>query len=327
MTAAMFLTAVWRLRRGDGALVVTTPPLLPYAIALAARLRGAKPVLLIHDVYPDILVPTGIANSGSALFRVLARGASFLYRSVSCIVVIGRDMEELVKGRRGNSATPVVRITNWGDVDLVVPTPRGENQTLKELGLVDRFVVQFMGNIGRPQGVDDLFAAAQSLADDPKIHFLVIGWGSRRPWLEEHVAAAGLGNVTILPPRRRLDSVDLHNACDIALLPLKPEMWGLAVPSRLYNVLSAGKPIIAVADETSELALVVKEERVGWVAPPSRVTSIVQAIQEASHSTELGEMGTRARRAAEAAYTLERVVSQYEELFANLLSGRPVEGQ
>jgi glycosyltransferase involved in cell wall biosynthesis len=242
------------------------------------------------------------------------------------IVVIGRDMRRLVAAKLGeageNGAAPhrLVFIPNWADLDLVRPGPRRENPLLRELGLTDKFVIQYAGNMGRPNAVEDVLGSAVLLRDRPDIHFLFIGGGAKRKWLEEAVQENDLANVTILPNRPRCDQPNFLNACDLAIVPFVPGMTGLGVPSRLYNILAAGKPIIAVAEDGSELAEVVQEEKAGWVIPPGHPAKIVEVIQQAQESPEeLACKGKSARAAAESKYSLEHTIFAYEEMVRELV--------
>jgi len=91
------------------------------------------------------------------------------------------------------------------------------------------------------------------------------------------------------------------------------------VPSRMYNIMAAGKPIIAITDEDSELAMVILEENIGWVVGPGDVAGFISAIQEAKNNLEeLIAMGIRARQAAEDKYSYKRIIAQYRTLFAAL---------
>jgi glycosyltransferase involved in cell wall biosynthesis len=157
------------------------------------------------------------------------------------------------------------------------------------------------------------------LREHGDIHFLLIGSGAKASWLKDTANERGLGNVTILPHRRRDELADSLNACDVAVISFVRGMAGVSVPSRMYNVLAAGKPIVAAADADSELAQVVLEERVGWVVEPGRPERMAQAILAAREATEeRTAMGTRARAVAEQKYTLDNVIAAYRALVTGL---------
>jgi glycosyltransferase involved in cell wall biosynthesis len=321
ISASTFWTALIHLRRRDIVIVVTNPPLLPYLIVLACRLRGARFVLLIHDVYPEIFIRLGILTSQSIPVRLLDIASRWLYNSADRIIVLGRDMRDLVgkklKGRRNR----VVIATNWGDTAAVYPCERSGNQLLEKLSLSGRFVVQYCGNIGRTHGIKDIVEAAELLVPNPEYHFLLIGWGAKKQWAIEQKRARKLENLTVLDPLERSEFCDGLNACDVALISFSSGMAGISVPSRLYNVLAAGKPLLAVCDDDSELAAVVQEEEIGWVIPPGRSDLIVAALREAKSSPDrLCAMGERARKAAESKYTIARVLLVYKNLIEDLRS-------
>jgi glycosyltransferase involved in cell wall biosynthesis len=235
-------------------------------------------------------------------------------------------MRALVLRKMQNSPQPPVDIlTNWAAEDVFEPMPRETNPLLAELGLTDKFVLQYAGNMGPLHGIEDLLEAARRLsAVAPDVHFLFIGSGGKKRWLEEAVRKERLSNVTMLAPRPRTDQRLFLNACDVAITAFVPGMFGAGVPSRLYNILATGKPIVAAVDAQSELALVVKEEQAGWIVEPGDVAGFVAAVLEArGDRARLVAMGARARAAAAGRYSYAVVMRGYRDLFASVFaSGR-----
>ena len=314
---SIFLKAMRMVRKGDKVLVVTNPPSLPFFASIVCMLRQAKCYLLIHDLYPEVLTAAGLLAPESLTARSLDWLNAWLYKRMEKVIVLGRDMSRIVARRHHPVDSRVVIIPNWADVDEIVPLQREENAFLAQLDLLGKFVIQYAGNMGRTHGIENLLASARRLQNRNDIHFLFVGEGAKRQWLEESVKAFGLGNVTILPlqPRRKL--CELLNACDVAVISFIPGMAGLSVPSRMYTIMAAGKPIIAVADEDSELALVVREEEIGWVVPRDRPELLIEVVQRSQSEPEVAqEMGKRARRVAEHKYSFKRVLEIYQNLFA-----------
>lgn len=319
ISLSLFLRALDRVRSRDVVVVVTNPPLLPFAIATACRLRGAKCVLRIDDVYPEILVATGMSSSQSIVVHLLSYLAKCLYSGVDQIVVLGRDMEQLVRRKMEHATKPIAVIPNWADVDLVVPASKTNNTLLRELGLTDKFIVQCAGNMGRAQAIETMFRAAELLGMEKDIHFLFIGSGAKRRWMESEVYDKQLNNITLLAQRPRDDQPTFLNACDIAMASLLSGMTGAGVPSRMYNIMAAGKPIIAIAEPNSELSLVTREEQIGWVVHPDSPEKLVEVILDArSNSQRLLQMGARARAVAETKYSLSCTIKAYYELLRGI---------
>jgi glycosyltransferase involved in cell wall biosynthesis len=272
--------------------------------------------LVVHDVYPDIVAACGMTSREALSYKVLQKINRLVLRRAESIFSIGRDMREHLAHARGTGSSDGIEIiTLWADCQEIYPTPRESNPLLLELGLTNKFVVLYAGNMGHPQDVGTLAAAVERLESDDRIHFVFIGSGPKKIILDQLVAR-GLKNITVLPPRPRSAQNEFLNACDVGIISLVPGMLGLAVPSRTYNLMAAGKPILALVSDSSEVARVVREEGIGWVVELGAVEKVVQAIQAARDSGELLlEMGARARQAAEAKYSPQTILGQFDAFF------------
>jgi colanic acid biosynthesis glycosyl transferase WcaI len=321
ISLSIFLSALFRFRRGDVVIAVTNPPLLPYLASMACGIKGARFVLLVHDVYPEILVRLGILKPRSKLVPLLDLASRWLYESASRILVLGRDMQNVVWQKLSSRLNRVVIATNWASTETISRQNRSESALLARLNLSDKFVVQFWGNMGRPHCIEDLVECAQLLASDPEVHFLLIGWGTKKAWAIAERQKRGLENLTIVDPFPREDSCDVQNACDIAINTLASGMTGISVPSRSYNAMAAAKPMIAVCESGSELAALVTEEEIGWVVPPGRPDLIAAVLREAkSNQNGLSQMAERARNAVDTKYSRSHVLRVYQDMIGGLRS-------
>ncbi len=311
----MFLTVLRRIRRRDLVLVGTNPPVLPFLVALACRLRGARCTLKVEDVYPDNMVVAGLIAPEGWMARGLNALNRRLYLGMERILVLGRDMDRCVRKKAGPGAPPVQRIPNWSDIDTIVPLPRARNPLLAELGLGDKFVIGYAGNIGPLQNIGFLFACMVALRNEPRVRFLVIGSGKMAGWLAQAVAKEGLENVVLLGPKPREEQTVFLGACDVGIVSLCAGMAGLGVPSRIYNVMAAGRPVVAAVDADSEIAALVAEEDIGWVLSPGDTAAFAGAIREAlADPAGVAARGGRARRAAEQTYAPATVIGQYRQV-------------
>jgi len=323
-SAATFLKALVSVKRGDVVVAVTSPPSSPFVAQLVAWCKGASCIVRLEDVYPEILVATGLIPARGGIDRSLGLLTRILFRSADRLVVLGRDMKALAERRIGGGAGEIRIIRSWADTDVVVPAPKAQNRLLGELGLTGKFVVSCVGNMGRAQAVEFIFQAVVLLRDDPTIHFLFIGSGSKKAWLESEIAHRGLTNVTVVGQRPRSQQSVFLNACDLSLISLLPGVTGAGVPSRTYNLMAAGKPLVAVTREDSEVALLVQEEGLGWVVPPLVADHLVQAILASRRDPELLRvMGERARAAAEGRFSRGTIIEEYRDLVAELLATCP----
>jgi colanic acid biosynthesis glycosyl transferase WcaI len=312
LSTTVFWNSVRRFAAGDRVLVVTNPPTMPFVIAFASLLRGASYTLLIHDNYPEILIAAKKMRQGSIGVKLLAYFNRWLYKYTAKIIVVGRDMQELVSQKTDGLDIPIVTIPNWAELESVSPEAKHRNTLLADLGLTDKFVFLYAGNMGHPNDLESIVDCAEQLAENTKIHFVFLGAGVKRQWLKDQVTSRSLGNITILEPRPRSEQQIFLNACDIAFVSLVDKMQGVSMPSRTYNILAAGKPIIALTEENSEVARIIKEEQVGWNVRPGRPEELLIAIELAvDQRNEWKSMGERARMAAETKYSLETALEKY----------------
>ena len=175
LTLSIGWFALVRFRRDDQLLIVTNPPTLPPLLGMIARLKGMRSHLLVHDVYPEVLAATGMLRGGSVAYRLLARIFSATFRAYDSIIVLGRDMAELVQRKIGENDRPITIIPNWGDADEITPMPKATNPFLVENDIRPRCVIQFSGNIGRTHDVETILAAARNLRDRHDIVFVFVG--------------------------------------------------------------------------------------------------------------------------------------------------------
>lgn len=311
---SIFLKSLRLFKKGDHVMVVTAPPSLPVTTALACLIRGASLTLCIQDSYPEILVAVGASTPDSLFVKFANFINRWVYKHVLNIIVMGRDMNELFVRKTAGLDIPIVTIPNWADLDTIHPTPRNDNALLKELGIEDKFVFMYAGNIGHPTDVETIIESAKMLINREEFHFVFIGAGVKKPWLDTEVRENGLKNVTVLDYRPRSEQNIFLNACDLGLVALIKGMWGTAMPSRTYNIMAAGKPVLALTDEGSELARVVDEDQIGWHIEPGNAKELTALIEKVYNSREqLAPMGERAREAALQKYNTAAAVSAYAE--------------
>ena len=320
ITASIFFRALLDFRRGDVVMVVTNPPLLPFFTTLAAKLRGAKCIVLVHDVYPEVMVASGMTRPDSPVASIVGGMTRRLYRSVLRVIAIGRDMKRLAEAKLPPGDKRVVLIPNWADVDTVFPEDKSTNGILNSEGLQSKLVVQYAGNMGRSHDIESILSAADSpeLPDD--VFFLFLGDGKKRKLVEQAVRS-GLPRVRLLYSFPRERQREFLNACDLAIISFVPGMTGISVPSRMYNIFAAGKPILAIADSDSELALVIREHNLGWVLPPGsdqQLPALLKSIDRDRAS--LAEMGRRAREVAERYYAADVVLADYDRLIRDVIA-------
>lgn len=319
---SIFFTALWQCHASDVILVVTNPPLLPLMAWLLKTLKGCNFVLLVHDVYPEVLSVTGLAHSQSLVYRLMQEVNRLIYGQASRIITLGRDMQKLVETKLTQPVEgKLICIPNWAETEIIYPVDKQNNSLLQRLNLVDKFVVLYAGNMGRTHDLKILLDAAETLSDtQPQIHFLLIGAGAQKQDVKARVQDQHLPNVTVLSYLPHEQKNVTLNSCDVGIISFLPGMTGVSVPSRMYNQMAAGKPLIAIADNESELAQVIQEEGVGWLVSPQDDDQLVKLLTQIMNDSELcNDMGHKAAQAVLCKYQLKHAVSKYQSLFRELI--------
>jgi glycosyltransferase involved in cell wall biosynthesis len=264
--------------KGDLLVTGTNPMLLLLVLPIIRLILRFQWVLLVHDVYPDNLVPSKVLNPRSMIFKLLSRYFDWVYRSADLVFVIGRDMQKLIESKIGK-ADKVHYIPNWVDENDIAPSNRSTSEIIKSLNWEDKIVFQFFGNFGRVQGIDNLLDGIK-LVKNPLATFLFIGGGVKVDLVKEFAANQLSQRVVYFGELAQSKKMMGLVACDVALITLEKGMLGLGVPSKAYFSMAADRPLMAVMESDAEIALMVKEHNIGWVCEPGNPASLAALIDE-----------------------------------------------
>jgi colanic acid biosynthesis glycosyl transferase WcaI len=310
----------------DAVLAMSPPLTLGPAGRAVATARRAPLVFNIQDVFPDVAVELGLLQGP----RVIA-AAQWLerttYRMSDAVTVLSDDLADNVRAkitaglddeRAGRQAAKVRVIPNFVDTDRIRPD-HADNGYRAEFGLTGKRVVMYAGNVGFSQSLDLVLLAARSFLESrPEVVFVVNGGGAARPDLER--AAADLPNVRFvdMQPAERLPEV--LAAADVHVVPLRAGLAWSSVPSKLYSILAAGRPIVASVDGGTEVARIVQRAGAGEAVPPDDPAAFTAAVgrllDNPQGATKMGESG---RRFVEEWASPAAVAEAYEDLFAELI--------
>jgi len=311
----IFLALLKRLQRGDVAVTVTAPFMLPYAVVAAARLKRARSVLIMHDLYPDVLVMAGLLKPKSVLTKAIRGMNVLMFRGLDAVITIGRDTEQLLLRYPGVTRDKLRFIPNWATLAPAVRPMASDNPYRRPHAA--RFMVGLSGNLGFTHDPVIVFEAARLLRDDPDIHFLLSGWGIGFERLKEMQSQAGLANVSLVGRVADENLEAFLSAADVWLIPYRKNVAGISVPSRFYNLLAVGRPVILVSEPEAEAALTVSENNLGWVVMPGMPDQLAKAIRAAASSSD-SSMAENAVAAA-ANFSPERALTSYAMLVLELL--------
>lgn len=293
----------WRPQR----VIVMAPAVLNAPAALlVARLAGAKAWLHIQDFELDAARRLRMLPAMELVYRLSSRLEGALYGGFDQVSTISNRMMEHL-ARKGVAPRRAVMFPNWVDLHQIHPL-NGYNSLRHELGLENKRVMLYAGNMGQKQGLEVLVEAARRLTGVHDLLFLLCGSGAARPQLEQY--AAGLPNVRFLPlqPVDRLN--ELLNLAEIHLLPQAAGAADLVMPSKLAGMLASGRPVIVTAQPGTELAQVM--QNLGRVVPPEQPELLADAILALAGQPEMqAELGSRGRLYVEQTWAKESVLGKF----------------
>ncbi len=301
---------------GNGDVVfVRTPPLqLGFPAYLAKRLGGARIVLNVQDIHPDLAIESGILRNraGIRFAKALER---WVYGIADKIVVISDGFRRNLAAKGVPEAKMEV-LPNWVDTEFLRPLPK-DNPVSRAHGFDGRFVVLYSGtiSISGSRALEEVLEAARALSPEKDILFVIVGEGLKKDALRARAAALGLENVAFLPFQSYTDLPALLASADVLLVPLDAEKSQLSVPSKLYSFMAAGRPILGLAGPASEVASVLRERRCGLSVRPDAPDDIADAVRAFRRSPEMRrDFAGNARAYVVECFSKDRILRSYESL-------------
>jgi glycosyltransferase involved in cell wall biosynthesis len=280
-----------RLPRLD-VLITESPPLvLGISGFVLSRLKRARFVFNVSDLWPESAVVLDVLREGRVA-SLAYRLEAFCYRHAWR--VSGQSREILESITRRYPETETVAFFNGVDTDRFSPEQRSD-AVRRELAGGAGAVALYAGLHGIAQGLDQVLAAAEKLRDED-LRFVLVGDGPEKPALLDLARARELRNVTFLPPQAKEAMPALLASADVALVSLKSRIPG-AVPSKLYEAMASGLPVVLIAD--GEPAAILRSAQAGIVVTPGHVDGVADAVRRMAGSpAERGRFGSAGRAAA-----------------------------
>lgn len=306
----MIRQSLWR---PDVVIVVEPSLFCAPAGLLAARLGGGQAWLHVQDFEVDAALDLGLVK-GRALRRALYGAERWLMKRFTGVSTITEAMRRRVlkKGVRENQAHLV---PNWADIQSVRPTTPDEGTRLRFGANPDDALVLYAGNIGEKQGLELVLEAARLLRGRGDIRFAMVGEGAARERLERRANELELENLSFFPvqPREQLSS--MLAAGDVHLVIQRREAADLVMPSKLTNILAAGRPAVATADPGTELYNVLRGHDCGVMSAPGDPEELAAAIAALADDPESRKrLGGNARRYAEKHLDKDEILAGFERV-------------
>ena len=289
------VAAIPFLGRFDVVVVMSTPPLLVVSGLVARRLTCNRLIFWVQDVYPEVALALGAIRQGP-LCSILAWVSRKALQGADRVVTIGEVMTERLVAA-GADPGKIDVVENWADGSGLVRIPEGEGRLRGEMGLNGRFVVLYSGNLGNAHDFSGLEMAIEQITQIRRdVVFVFAGEGAQKARLMKRFSGRE-DFVRFLPYREREDLAEGLALGDLHVVTQRRGLEGLVVPSKFYGILAAGRPVLYLGPERTEVARRVQQLDVGETVEPEDAEAIEKAVSRWAEMSpsKRQEVGIRAR--------------------------------
>jgi glycosyltransferase involved in cell wall biosynthesis len=298
----------------DVVVSMTDPPFQGIVGVIVAMLKRKPYVYNIRDLYPDMAVGGSIVKPG-LLARIWERLHRWALRRATRVIVLGEDMRARIVAK-GVEPTRVLIVRDGAEIlPSNTPLPVPDPEVVRAIRGNFSFVLVHAGNLGFYGAWNTLVTAARNLASGG-VGLVFVGDGAQRPQIE--ALAAGSGNIRFLEffPESKIPSV--LAAADAHVITVKRGLEGVVVPSKMYGILAAGKPIVAVAPKETDVVSLGIQRGFAVAADPDRPAEVVNAVRSLASDPNKLQAMAEAARAAAADYDRVKELQKFVEIIEHL---------
>ena len=272
--AVGFIQILWlvktRYRKAD-LFIVTNPPFA----GLIPLFCNNPFSILIYDVYPDVLVAYKFLSNDSLITKWWRKANRKIFASAKNIFTIAAGMKEVLCQYTTSEKIKVIPL--WADNRFLKPIAKADNQFIQKHQLHNKFLVIYSGNLGHSHNVEVLVEIANAFSDI-EVMFVIIGEGDKQQEIDDLIKKYQLGNCVLLPWQNVETLPHSLSAADLAVVTLGKGASGFSIPSKTFSLMSAGVPLLCIADKASELASLVNSSGTGKCFEADEITAMIQFI-------------------------------------------------
>ena len=307
------------LKRPD-VILTPSPPLTSGLLAiLLAKLKGAKTIYNVQEIYPDLLINLGHLKN-TFLINFLKRLERFVYNSSTAITTIDKQFYNIIKPRVKQESSLHI-IPNFVDTDLYVTEPSTNlpPEFLSKPGFTNML---YAGNIGLAQEWDLVLNLAKEIKGESVIIW-IIGEGVKKEYLKSQIEKHELSNIKLLPYQDRKYMPAINLFADFHFIAMDKSMENEGFPSKVYSIMASGRPMVIVSSENTPITSFLNETDTSLLVTDHSLSGFKDAVLKLAGDQDLRiSLGANGREIIEESYTKEKVINQYTDLFEKIISNK-----
>jgi len=278
------MIATFKVGKMDFVYSISQPPILGGLIGVWGKwIKRAKYIYNIQDFNPEQTMAVGYSKN-KLILRAMMWFDKFSCKSADKVIVVGRDMVETLKIRfKGGKVPNHAFINNWIDEKEIYPLPSDNEKVLafkKKYGLEDKFICMYSGNLGLYYDLENMMKVIKKFKERKDVAFAFVGEGSIRENLVFFKEKHSLNNVTFIPYQDKSDLVYSLNAGDVHWCINAQGIKGVSVPSKLYGIMAAGRPVLGVLESGAEARIIIEETGCGLVCTPGDYKAVEENLKQ-----------------------------------------------
>ncbi|MCI1593393.1 MAG: glycosyltransferase family 4 protein [Heyndrickxia oleronia] len=316
--------ALFKEKNIDIIFTISQPPILGGLIGTIGKfIKKSKHIYNIQDFNPEQIEAIRYTNKQFIIKIAKAIDKFSCYYS-DAVIVVGNDMRETLKKRFKNINVPVnYVINNWTNESEIIPLDKSESCIqifLRENNLQDKFIIMYSGNLGLYYDLENIIKVTKYFKDYYDLAFVFIGEGAVKREMQEYVNKHNIYNVFFLPYQAKEFIKYSLNAADIHLVVNQRGIKGVSVPSKIYGVMAAGKPILGVLEKGSEACMLIEKSHSGIVVEPQNYEGIINAIKQyySMNPDDRKKIGINGRNYLEKYLKREMSIDKYRDVIQSL---------
>lgn len=293
----------------------TSPAFISLPAVTVSRLQKIPLYHWILDMWPESLTAGGI--QGGKVYAYIQKMMNGIYKHDTEILITSHGFKTLLM-ERGVPVGKITYLPNWNDDAITIvdesilpPLPEG-------------FIIMFAGNLGFAQNMENILAAANEIREEKNIHWVFLGDGRKKPWMDEYVKEHQLEDTVHLLGRYPVETMSaFFKKADVMLVSLNDVLvFNLTLPAKVQAYMAAGKPILACL--CGEGADIVKDANCGWTVESNDFKGLAKKVYEISKLDRkvLSDLGENARNYYEKEFTRDRCMTILENALKDDKSGR-----
>jgi glycosyltransferase involved in cell wall biosynthesis len=307
------------LKRPD-IILTPSPPLTSGLLAiLLAKLKGAKTIYNVQEIYPDLLINLGHLKN-TFLINLLKKLERFVYNSSTAVTTIDKQFYNIIKPRIKQEKGLHI-IPNFVDTDLYVreSSTKLPAEFLSKPGFTNML---YAGNIGLAQEWDLVLNVAKEIRNEP-ITIWIIGEGVKKEYLKSQIEKHELSNIKLLPYQDRKYMPAINLFADFHFIAMDKSMENEGFPSKVYSIMASGRPMVIVSSENTPITSFLYETDTSLLVTDHSLSGFKDAVLKLAGDQDLRiSLGANGRKIIEESYTKEKVINQYTDLFEKIISNK-----